>query len=586
MILFQPGDISYVNRAGETILEAIRAAGITLAAPCGGKGICGKCRVKVLIGEGNPLTEEERKVFSEEELAEGWRLACKFIPKHFKSCEIEIPKQQEEFQVVLPERGKFAGTVSDRAKGEKAYEEVCKQAENSQTDGDACAIAIDMGTTNLEVLLWNLEKDCELGRVVASNPQQAYGADVISRVSYVLRETDAFGALCDCLQNRLQDMVEVLLKEAKVQRKQVLYGAVVGNAVMMHFFARVPVEGYGKAPYAARFVKGRIENGESIGLPGAQLLLCPNIESFVGADTVGVLFACQVWCQNAVSREGKENRRSRLEAALPIEQGIQALEGVLVVDIGTNGELMLRKEDQWYVASTAAGPAFEGARISCGMRAQEGAVRGMEMQKEEKTGKQHLVFDVVGKGEVQGICGSGLVVVIDGLVQAGVLQEDGYLLEAAEAKQKGCSQPFVERLEKKDGENAFRMGKQAWLTQSDIRELQLAKAAIATGIQLLLRACGMQEKELKGILLAGAFGTYLPVESAVRIGLLPEIATEQIVAVGNAALEGALYGAKQCFTGSGEQAKDGLEKIARSAKHVPLAESEEFQEVYLEEMGL
>ena len=585
MILFQPVDISYVNRAGETILEAMRAAGITLAAPCGGKGICGKCRVKMLIGEGNPLTEEERKVFTEEEIAEGWRLACKCIPKHFKACEIEIPKAQEEFQVVLSESREPAGTVScDCAKGEKKSIDGCKQAEDSQTEGDACAIAIDIGTTNLEVLLWNLERDCEVGRVVASNPQQAYGADVISRVSYVLRAEDEFETLCDCLQKRLQDMVKVLLKEAKVQADRVLYGAVVGNAVMMHFFAGVSVEGYGKAPYAARFVEGRIESGKSIGLPMAQLLLCPNIESFVGADTVGVLSAYQVWCQEEASREGKGNRRNRLEAAINIGQGIQALEGVLVVDIGTNGELMLRKNDKWYVASTAAGPAFEGARISCGMRAKEGAVRGMQI--DEKTGKQQLVFEVVGNGEVQGICGSGLVAVIDGLVQAGVLQKDGYLLDSREARQKGCSEPFVERLEKKDDENAFRMGKQAWLTQADIRELQLAKAAIATGIQLLLRVCGMKEKELKGIVLAGAFGTYLPVESAVRIGLLPEIATEQIVAVGNVALEGAVYGAKKCFTSSCEEAKSELEKIATGAKHIPLAEAKDFQEVYLEEMNL
>ena len=563
MILFQPGDISYVNRAGETILEAMRAAGITLAAPCGGKGICGKCRVKMLIGEGNPLTEEECKVFTEEEIAEGWRLACKCIPKHFKACEIEIPKAQEEFQVALSKCREVSGTVScDSEKSEKAYEGICKQVEDKQTNGGACAIAVDIGTTNLEVLLWNLEKDCEVGRVVASNPQQAYGADVISRVSYVLRAKDEFETLCDCLQKRLQDMVKVLLKEAKVQADRVLYGAVVGNAVMMHFFAGVSVEGYGKAPYAARFVEGRIESGESIGLPLAQLLLYPNIESFVGADTVGVLSACQVWCS------------------------VQALEGVLVVDIGTNGELMLRKNDQWYVASTAAGPAFEGARISCGMRAKEGAVRGMQMQIDEKTGKQQLVFEVVGNGEVQGICGSGLVAVIDGLVQAGVLQKDGYLLDAREARQKGCSEPFVERLEKKDDENAFRMGKQAWLTQADIRELQLAKAAIATGIQLLLRACGMKEKEIKGIVLAGAFGTYLPVEAAVRIGLLPEIATEQIVAVGNAALEGAVYGAKKCFASSCEEAKSELEKIATEAKHIPLAEEKDFQEVYLEEMDL
>lgn len=560
MILFQPGDISYVNRAGETILEAMRAAGITLAAPCGGKGICGKCRVKMLIGEGNPLTEEERKVFTEEEIAEGWRLACKCIPKHFKACEIEIPKEQEEFQVVLS---------------------ACRESA-----GSAYAIAIDIGTTNLEVLLWNLEKDCEVGRVVASNPQQAYGADVISRVSYVLRAKDEFETLCNCLQKRLQDMVKVLLKEAKVQADRVLYGAVVGNAVMMHFFAGVSVEGYGKAPYAARFVEGRIESGESIGLPMTQLLLCPNIESFVGADTVGVLSAYQVWCQEKASREGKGNRRNRLEAAINIGQAIQDMEGVLVVDIGTNGELMLRKNDKWYVASTAAGPAFEGARISCGMRAKEGAVRGMQMQIDEKTGKQQLVFEVVGNGEVQGICGSGLVAVIDGLVQAGVLQRDGYLLDAGEARQKGSSEPFVERLEKKDNENAFRMGKQAWLTQVDIRELQLAKAAIATGIQLLLRTCGMKEKELKGIVLAGAFGTYLPVESAVRIGLLPEIATEQIVAVGNAALEGAVYGAKKCFTSSCEQAKSELEKIATEAKHIPLAEEKDFQEVYLAKMDL
>lgn len=556
MLLFQPEGISYVNKEGETALEAAIKAGVTLESPCGGNGICGKCRIKVLIGEGNPVTEEEKQIFSKEELLEGWRLACKFVPKYFKACEVEVPawsQDEADYRVELLDADfeKRCGNVA---------------VKNMDTEGKY-GIAIDIGTTNIEALLWRLDQEKCVGRVIGNNPQKKYGADVVARIAYAQQSKEQAEEMCQVLLSGMKEMLGELLDQCLVTKEKVCYVTVAGNAAMMHFFTGESVASLSKAPYKTSYREGRVLDGSMLSLPFAKVVTLPNVEGFVGADTVGVLRAL-------------------------FENG-QDMEGMLMVDIGTNGELALQKDGVMYVASTAAGPAFEGATISCGMRAEEGAVTdlvlGDSVSFQVIQKKKRVLVDLeTGKTketvpQIKGICGSGLIAVAARLLEAGLMDETGYLLDLQTAKERGCSKELTERIENREDGNVFRMGEQVYLTQQDIRELQLAKAAIGAGVRMLLQSCGMKEEELSGIYLAGAFGSYLDVAAAQKIGLLPDICKEHVKAVGNGALEGACCVLKQIYKqGEEEREMAYLEKIARDTTHISLAEQDEFSSIYLD----
>lgn len=556
MLLFQPEEISYVNRGGETVLEAARNAGVRIESPCGGNGTCGKCRIKVLIGEGNPVTEEEKKFFSSQELLEGWRLACKFVPKYFKACEVEVTSRTNEDVDYLVE-------LLD---GDS--EENCGEIATGKTDlGEQYGIAVDLGTTNMEALLWRLDQEKCVGRAIGANPQKKYGADVVARIAYAQQSKERSENMCQELLSGVKQMLFELLCQCCVPKEKVSYVTVAGNAAMMHFFTGESVASLAKAPYKTTYREGRVLSGNVLSLPFAKVVTLPNVEGFVGADTVGVLRAL-------------------------LENG-QNMEGMLMVDIGTNGELALQKNGVMYVASTAAGPAFEGATISCGMRAEDGAVTDLilgdkvSFQVIQKKKRVLVDFEVSQLEEqfpqIRGICGSGLIAVAARLLEAGLIDKTGYLLDLETAKERGCRKELIERIETREDGNVFRMGEQVYLTQQDIRELQLAKAAIGAGVEMLLQSCGMKAEELSGVYLAGAFGSYLDVAAAQQIGLLPNISKEKIKAVGNGALHGASCALQRIYLQREvEEEMAYLEKIARDTTHISLAEQDEFSTIYLE----
>lgn len=556
MILFQSEGISYVNREGETVLDAVRNTDVRLESPCGGNGTCGKCRIKVLIGEGNPVTEEEKKMFSSQELSEGWRLACKFVPKYFKACEVEVPSWSND-------DANYRVELLDGNMGENCGEILTGNINTEEHYG----IAVDIGTTNMEALLWRLDQEKCVGRVVAANPQKKYGADVVARIAYAQQSKEQSEEMCQELLSGVRQMLCELLCQCFVPKEKVSYVTVAGNAVMMHFFTGESVSGLAKAPYKTAYRKGRVLSGNILSLPFAKVVTLPNVEGFVGADMVGVLRA--LW-----------------------ENG-QNMEGMLIVDIGTNGELALQRNGVMYVASTAAGPAFEGATISCGMRAEDGAVTDLVLGEKVlfqvlQKKKRVLVESEVGepKGQlpqIKGICGSGVIAVTARLLEAGLIEKTGYLLDSTTAEKRGCLKELTERIKTREDGNVFRMGEQVYLTQQDIRELQLAKAAIGAGVKMLLKSCKMRVEELSGIYLAGAFGSYLDVEAAQQIGLLPVISKDKIKAVGNGALQGASCALQHIYQqGEIGEEMEYLEKIARDTTHISLAEQDEFSSIYLE----
>lgn len=553
MLLFQPEGISYVNKEGETVLEAAIKAGVILESPCGGNGICGKCRIKVLIGEGNPVTEEEKQIFSKEEILEGWRLACKFVPKYFKASEVEVPawsQDEADYRVELLDAD---------------FEKRCGNAAEENTDIEGkYGIAIDIGTTNIEALLWRLDQENCVGRVIGANPLKKYGADVVARIAYAQQSKEQAEEMCQVLLSGMKEMLGELLEQCLVPKEKVSYVTVAGNAAMMHFFTGESVDSLAKAPYQTVYKEGRVLLGDMLSLPSTKVVTLPNVEGFVGADTVGVLRAF-------------------------LENG-QDMEGKLMIDIGTNGELALQKNGVMYVASTAAGPAFEGATISCGMRAEDGAVTdlflGDKVSFEVIQKRKRVLVDIESSQQltqIKGICGSGLIAVAARLLEAGLIDKTGYLLDSKTAKEQGCCEVLTERIETREEGNVFRMGENVYLTQQDIRELQLAKAAIRAGVKMLLKSCGMKEEELSGIYLAGAFGSYLDVAAAQQIGLIPNIFKDKIKAVGNGALQGASCVLRHLYEqGRVEEEMANLEKIARDTTHISLAEQSEFSSMYLE----
>lgn len=556
MLLFQPEGISYVNREGETVLDAARKAGLRLESPCGGNGTCGKCRIKVLIGDGNPVTEEEKKHISSQDLLEGWRLACKFVPRYFKACEVEVyscPNEDVDYLVELLD-------------GDS--EENCGKSASGNTDTvEHYGIAIDLGTTNIEALLWRLDQEKCVGRSIGANPQKKYGADVVARIAYAQQSKDQLENMCQELLSGVKQMLCELLCQCFVPKEKVSYVTVAGNAAMMHFLTRESVTSLAKAPYKTTYREGRVLEGNMLSLPFAKVVTLPNVEGFVGADTVGVL--------RFLGEHGQD------------------MEGRLMVDIGTNGELALQKNGEMYVASTAAGPAFEGATISCGMRAEDGAVTdlilGDKVFFEVIQKKKRVLVDIQSSQskdqlpQINGICGSGLIAVVARLLEEGLIDKTGYLLDSKVAKERGCRKELTERIETREDGNVFRMGEHVYLTQHDIRELQLAKAAIGAGVEMLLQSCGMKAEELSGIYLAGAFGSYLDVAAAQEIGLLPNISKDKIKAVGNGALHGASCVLQRIYLQRGvEEEMEYLEKIARDTTHISLAEQGEFSTIYLE----
>lgn len=543
MILFQPGNIPYINKQGETILDSVFRAGLWTENICGGTGICGKCRVKVLVGEFGEITNEEKTIFTENEIQEGYRLACKLIPKnYFRTCEIlleETPKQEE-----------IGKTEENLSYINKSLENK-QETDLSKTNREIYGIAIDLGTTNVEMVLLNIGEHCAVSRVIFQNPQVKYGADVVSRISYAMGGEENQKELCEVLQQEVRFQIEMLLENFNENGIVTVEKVVIaGNSAMMHFISNYSVASLARAPYKAIYKECRVLRKELFPGMRGEVVLLPNIESFVGADTVGVL----TFLQQKVSREP-----------------------ALVVDIGTNGELAVCKDGKYYVTSTAAGPALEGAGISCGMRAEYGAILGVTIG-------ENIEVRTVGDGEPKGICGSGLIEVVAALYDAGIVDKTGYFMDKEYALEKGYGKAIVECLEKGNQGNQFVLHEsktqKVVITQKDIREFQLAKAAICAGTKVLLAYCNMGEEEIHTCYVAGALGTHINSKAAQKVGLFPPTICEKTQSIGNAALLGG------CKVLLNREALEQAVKIAGQAEHISLSQLEEFQAEYISCMNL
>ncbi len=427
-------------------------------APCGGRGSCGKCRV-LAFGCLSPVDERERRHLSAEELAQGWRLACMTWAEG--DCEVQTGS------AAVP----------------RILTEGVGDAYNISPSFLKYGVAVDIGTTTLAAKLFDREGR-ELAQTACLNPQSFAGADVITRIGAALAG-ESFrlkNVLCRAIDERIAE----LCVAAGVAATDVGEAVIAGNTAMLHLLTGTDPEPLSRAPFAVKRKFGEtVTAGEldvSVLLPETPVYLPPCISAFVGADTVCAVLA------DGTARGGTR----------------------MIADIGTNGEIFLCKDNKFYACSMAAGPAFEGVGISCGMRGESGAVDRVDLV----NGK--LYARIIGGGQATGICGSGLADALACLLDAELLDESGCL-----------------------DEDPTHICEGVVLKQSDIRAVQLAKSAVYAGIATLLSAQGLKASDLDGFSLAGGFGNYLNMRSAVRIGLLPAELARIARPVGNAALKGA-----------------------------------------------
>jgi len=596
-VLFHPSGKRGQVEERKTVLEAARGLGIGLRSDCGGKGTCGKCRIMIEQGEGglSSPTEKERRLLGSQ-LASHCRLACTaaiqgplsvMVPResladeaivvaegegipfelspvvrkyhvamtapnaedptgdaqrllnelvevyHLKGLEIDQPVLQKLPEVLREAAWDVTVTVWD---GKQVLD-----VEQGYVN-DSYGMAVDIGTTTVVGYLMSMRTGQTLAIESMTNPQIAYGADVMTRIVYATKDDENRRRIRRSIVDGLNAIIQKACAEAGMAPSKVVEMTLVGNTAMHHLFLGLNTESLARAPFVPIMQ-------EPCDLKARDLMLvvnqCANVHilpieaGFVGADNVGVLIATQP----------------------------QQYPGLtLVIDIGTNGEIVLGDKDAGLMCcSAAAGPAFEGAHIKCGMMAATGAIAGVRIN----PGTREVSYRTIGGIRPQGICGSGIIEAVAQMVKCGILSGDGRMNADARCVRSGEDGPefVLERADK------TATGRDIVITQKDIREVQLAKAAIYTGASILMKRLGVEKVDR--VILAGAFGSYVDPESAMAIGLFPRCDLENVKAVGNA----AGYGARMALLSKAMRMEAA--RIARTVKYVELTTDPDFESMFI-----
>ena len=554
--------------ADETALDAMMRAGESLCAPCAGRGICGKCRI-IARGELTAPADAERDHLSPDELAAGVRLACQARIAGDVTIQAAGPGPSDAWRdiagsanILLQTRG-FGPARSRLSEREPQQQpRPCSQLHRQPAD---LAVALDIGTTTLVAYL----VDCSTGLIKdaagALNPQATHGADLISRIAFSETPGGPETLRREATQ-AADDLVRVLLQRSGVSGDDVKWVGAVGNTCMHHLFLGIPAGGLGRIPYAASVLDTGVMSALSAGLtsvnPEAGFFFLPNIAGFVGSDALAVALVA-----------GMD------ECSRP----------TLAIDIGTNGEILLAANGRILACSAAAGPAFEGVNISYGTIAAQGAIDWVGFAGPPPHGD--IEIHVIGNIEPHGICGSGLISLVAALRRAGLVSEAGAFEPEAIDPESPLARRIatdpgpggIEFIVRDPGDVALPHGiapARVALTQRDIRELQLAKAAIRAGAEALIAKAGIRAADIEQIVLAGAFGTYLDTYAAQAIGLLPGAPQARITALGNAAGEGAALAVASC------DAYREARRLARIIEHVELGADPRFMQVFADSMLL
>jgi uncharacterized 2Fe-2S/4Fe-4S cluster protein (DUF4445 family) len=587
--------------SGTPIFDAASWNGIAIDSTCGGHGTCKKCKVRIVSGE-VPVGTVDPRAFTTDELREGWRLACRAgargdlvveVPplqtrpkaalagvgrhvilrpsvqkRHLVLAEPTLEDQRPDLQRVLDALDDLepytslellrtlGGTL--RRSHFDVTAVVCDQElielEPGDTTARRFAIAFDLGTTTVVATLLDLDSGQPVAVRSMLNRQQPYGADVITRISATMMDELALGALRDRAHETLATLTQEVLTEGGVDALEVYEITVCGNVTMMQLALGIDPEPLSMAPFVVATHEFPPVRAPDFGVeihPRAPAFVFPSLGAYVGGDIVAGMLA------TGLTRD----RRLRL-----------------FIDVGTNSEIALGSVDRVLATAAPAGPAFEAAQIRCGMRAAEGAIEGMKIDGDS------LTLEVIGDVEAVGMCGSGLVDAVAELVHCGLLDHSGRFIPDEDAA--SALPALAGRLTKIGEERVFVLhwrgddpAASVFLSQRDVRELQFAKASIATGWNILVAELGVEADEITQVLLAGSFGAYLTPLSAVRIGLVPRLALPRIVSAGNVAGEGAKIAALSLR----ERAE--AESILREVEYVELSGRADFNDLFIDQLA-
>jgi len=600
---FQPSGTRVRVPPGVTLFDAASWNGIAIDSTCGGHGTCKKCKIRITDGQ-VPASALDARAFSPDELRAGWRLACRALadgdlqvevpplvtrPKaatvgvgrqvilrpaaqkrYLELSEPSLSDQQTDLERVLAALDdlelrvdlgvlRSLGAVlraADYRVTAVIIDDVLIDVQAGDTTGRLYGIAFDLGTTTVVATLLDLSTGTPLAVASMLNKQQPFGADVITRISAIMMDPAKMDTLTGLAHQTLAELAADVCVQAGVDPAEVCEVALAGNATMTHIALGIDPEPLGVAPFimAARQLP-EVLAGPDLGLPvhpRARAFMFPAFGAYVGGDIPAGLLASGM------------DRDSRTR---------------LFVDIGTNCEIVLGNRD-WLLATAApAGPAFEGAAIRCGMRAADGAIEVVSMTPDG------LDLRVIGDAEPAGLCGSGLVDAVASLVGVGLLDRSGRF--AGEQDAPALAPGLAARLTTLGAERVFVLHwlgepgdveRSIYLSQRDVRELQFAKAAIATGWNVLLQEAGLAPGDIQQVLLAGSFGSYLSPASAIRLGLVPRLPVLRIVSAGNVAGEGA----KMALLSVRERA--GALALQEEVRYVELSDRSDFNDAFVDQL--
>lgn len=604
-VIFEPDGTRLKVARGTTVAEAAQLAGIGINMPCGGNGTCGNCRVEIVDGGAKP-NDNECEILSGQDLARGVRLACQasimrdltvLIPRKTRasdqkiltngvSCDVELSPNVAKVTLDIE-----APTIEDqRSDADRVLDAVKEKTgrscrldithlrnlpgllrdsdfrvaavvagdrvvgvERPDSSPGSFGVAFDIGTTTVVGMLLDVDTGRQITVASRTNPQVAHGDDVVSRIEYASQKAAHRRELSSRIVGCVNEILEELATNARIKVSSIYEVVFAGNTCMNHLLLGIDPTHVAQAPYVAALRAGLEVTPHDLGIaasPHANIYVLPNIAGFVGGDTVGVILA-----SNIAHKDGQH----------------------IAIDIGTNGEIVLGNKDGLACVSCAAGPAFEGARIEFGMRAALGAIERVIVDDD-------IRLQTIGNETPHGICGSGLIDAIGHMVKLGIIEPTGAIAEDPSARD--IPDALVKRIGCVNGSPVFYLAfpeecsldTGIYVSQRDIREVQLAKGAISAGIVTLLGEMDVSLSDVEQVDVAGAFGNYIRAETALAVGLLPKVPVEKIRFIGN----GAGVGARMCLLN--RNIREEAERLSRHIRYVELAGRPDFQMTFTEAM--
>jgi len=602
-VVFQPSGRKGEVSGGKTVIEASRELGIEIESLCGGVRNCGKCKIRLVEGHLSPFTDDEAEFITDLERGEGYRLSCAaqikgdvliYVPEESRPEGLVVRKEATErpfelkpavtlyfvelsppsLQDPLGDFDRLQKTLSEKYQLhhlEIDYQVLLKvprvlregnwkvtaavwmeeeiiDIKPGRVD-EIYGLALDIGTTTVAGYLCSLRS----GKVIATesmmNPQMTYGEDVMSRITYAMTHPkEGLEKLHRSVVNGLNRLIKTITKKCHLSPEDIFELTVVGNTAMHHLFLKINPEYLGVAPFPPAIHRSVDVKARDLGLkvnPSANVHLLPIEAGFVGADNVGVLIAEEPHHQD---------------------------EMVLIIDIGTNGELVMGNRKKLISASCATGPALEGAHIKFGMRAASGAIERIEIHPETLD----VRFEVIGNSRAMGICGSGIIDAAAELYRNGILDKTGRFRNEIKSSRLRVVDETTEFVIAWKNETSI--GKDITITQKDVRNIQLAKAALYTGAKLMMQRLGI--KKLDKVILAGAFGSTIDPEKAMVLGMFPDCNPKHVYAVGNAAGDGAMAALLN------REKRLEADEIARKVEYLELTIEADFQKEFIEAMQI